>query len=62
MTTEDLSDSNLVLLRDSFGDTDDEGDLSLDGFDDGVGSERRGNVNDSCVRIRFFHRLSQRED
>ena len=61
LTTEDLGDADLVLLGDTFGDADDEGDLGFDGLDDGVGGKGRGNVDDRCVRIRFSHRLSRAE-
>jgi hypothetical protein len=55
---EEWAYSDFILLRDSLGDADDEGDLSLDSLDNSIGSKRRRNVNDSCMRPRLLHRLS----
>jgi hypothetical protein len=44
---------DLVPLRDPLGDRHDEGDLILDGLDDGVGGARGGNVDDRGVGLGF---------
>lgn len=44
---------DLVSLRDTFGDGDDELNLVLDGFNDGIGGEGRRNVNDRGIRLSF---------
>jgi hypothetical protein len=43
--------ANLVLLRDTLSDADNQRNLRLDSLNDGIGSEGRGNVDDSRLRL-----------
>lgn len=49
LTTKDLSHANFILLRDSFGNANDQRDFGLNGFNDGICGERRRNVDDCGV-------------
>jgi hypothetical protein len=46
LALERIEHLDLVPLRNPFGDSHDEGDLVLDGLDDGVGGARGGDVDD----------------
>jgi len=52
-----LTHANFVLLRDTFGDTNDERDFGFDSFNDGIGSERRRDVDDGSFRFRLVGSL-----
>lgn len=49
--SESGSDTDLILLGDTFGDSDDEGDFVLDGLNDGVGGTGGRNVEDGSVGL-----------
>lgn len=51
LALEGVGDPDLVGLRDSFCDGDDQGHLSLDGLDDGISSKRRWDIDDRGVRL-----------
>ena len=46
-------------MGDALRDADDEGDLCLDGLDDGVGGERRRDIDDSRFRLELVVGLSR---
>ena len=48
---------NFVLLRDALGDSDDEGDLVLDGFEDCVCRCGRGNIDDGSIGLGLLYGL-----
>jgi len=50
-------DANHILLRDTFGDADDEGNLSFDGFHNGGGGARRRHVDDTGIAVRLLLRF-----
>jgi hypothetical protein len=52
-----VHDPDLIALRDTLGDGHDELDLILNGLDNGVGSEGRGNVDDRCVGLGLLDRV-----
>lgn len=45
---------DLVCLRDALGNGNDEGNLCLDGLDDGISSSGRRDVDDGSVRVRLL--------
>lgn len=51
LTFQRIHDLDLVALRNTLGDGDDQLDLVLDGFDDSVGCERWGDVDDGGVGL-----------
>lgn len=48
---------DFVLLRDALGDSDDERDFALDGFDDRVCRCGRGNIDDGCIGLGLLYGL-----
>ena len=48
---------DFVLLRDTLGNSDDEGDLALDGFDDCVCRRGRGNIDDGSIGLGLLYGL-----
>lgn len=53
LTLQSVHNPDLVSLRDTLSDGDDELNLVLDGFDDSIGGEGRGNVDDRGIRLSF---------
>ncbi len=53
LTSQRLLNHDLISLRDSFGDGDDQGDLVGDGFEDGGGGEGWRDVDDGSVGFDF---------
>ena len=51
LAPEGVVDHQLVPLGDPFGDGDDQGDLGLDGFEDGTGGKGRRDVDDGSVGV-----------
>jgi len=51
LALQSIHDLDLVELRDSLGDGDDESDLSLDGFEDSIRGSGRRNVDDGGVGL-----------
>lgn len=54
--------SDLVPLRDTFGDGDNQLDLVLDGFNDSIGSSRRWNVNDGSIGFGMLDSVGNRAE
>jgi hypothetical protein len=50
---------NLVSLRDTLSDADNEANLILNGLNDSVGGERRGNIENGSIRLGFLNRLKE---
>ena len=48
---------DFVLLGDALGDSDDEGDLVVDGFDDCVCGRGRGDIDDGCIGLGLLYGL-----
>lgn len=57
-----LVDLELVALGDTLGDGDDEGDLGLDGLEDGVGGASGGNVDDRRLGLLGAHSVRDRAE
>lgn len=57
LRSESSSDTDLILLGDTFGDSDDKRDLVLDGLDDGIGGTRGRNVEDGSVGLGLANSL-----
>lgn len=48
---------DFILLGDALGDSDDEGNLIVDGFDDCVCRCGRGDIDDGCIGLSFLNGL-----
>lgn len=58
LALQNVHNLDLISLRDTLGDGDDEFNLVLDGFNDSIGGEGRGNVDDRGVRLSFSNSIT----
>lgn len=58
LALQNVHNLDLISLRDTLGDGDDEFNLVLDGFNDSIGGEGRGNVDDRGIRLSFSNSVT----